>query len=154
MLSCFSRVQLLVTPWTAAPQAPLLMGFSRQELEWVAMPSSRGSSWCRDRTLVSYVSCLGRHVSLPLMPPAYLHFASSIWNFRLSFVIIISSNLMTILVHMTYTMCKNRSNSLKVSYNFKGDVHLKFWYIFVTVVKKVLEILLKAFEILLKAQLS
>ena len=31
MLSCFSRVQLFVTPWTVAHQAPLSMGFSRQE---------------------------------------------------------------------------------------------------------------------------
>ena len=31
MPSCFSRVQLFVTPWTAACQAPLSIGFSRQE---------------------------------------------------------------------------------------------------------------------------
>ena len=31
MLSCFSCVQLFVTPWTVAHQAPLSMGFSRQE---------------------------------------------------------------------------------------------------------------------------
>ena len=31
MLSCFSCVQLCVTPWTVAHQAPLSMGFSRQE---------------------------------------------------------------------------------------------------------------------------
>ena len=31
MLSCFSRVQLFVTLWTVARQAPLSMGFSRQE---------------------------------------------------------------------------------------------------------------------------
>ena len=31
LLSHFSRVQLCVTPWTAASQAPLSMGFSRQE---------------------------------------------------------------------------------------------------------------------------
>ena len=30
MLSCCSRVQLIVTPWTVARQAPLSMGFSRQ----------------------------------------------------------------------------------------------------------------------------
>ena len=29
-------------------------------LEWVVMPSSKGSSWPRDRTHVSYVSCIGR----------------------------------------------------------------------------------------------
>ena len=31
LLSRFSRVRLLVTPWTAAYQAPASMGFSRQE---------------------------------------------------------------------------------------------------------------------------
>ena len=34
-----SRVQLLVTPWTAAYQAPLSMGFSRQEY-WSGVPLS------------------------------------------------------------------------------------------------------------------
>ena len=31
-------------------------------LEWVAMPSSRGISQPRDRTCISYASCIGRHV--------------------------------------------------------------------------------------------
>ena len=31
MLSCFSCVRFFVTPWTVAHQAPLSMGFSRQE---------------------------------------------------------------------------------------------------------------------------
>ena len=31
LLSRFSRVRLLATPWTAAYQAPPSMGFSRQE---------------------------------------------------------------------------------------------------------------------------
>ena len=31
-------------------------------LEWVSLSSSRGSSWPRDRTHVSYVSCPGRWV--------------------------------------------------------------------------------------------
>ena len=33
-----SRVQLLVTPWTAAYQAPPSMGFSKQEY-WSGVPS-------------------------------------------------------------------------------------------------------------------
>ena len=37
MLSPFSRVQLFVTLWTAAHQAPLSMGFSRQEC-WSGLP--------------------------------------------------------------------------------------------------------------------
>ena len=54
MLSHFSRVQLFATPWTAACQAPLFMGILQARiLEWVAMPSSRGSSQPRDQTKVS-----------------------------------------------------------------------------------------------------
>ena len=49
--SCFSCVRLFETPWIVVCQAPLSMGFSRQE--WVAMPSSRGSSRPKNRTLVS-----------------------------------------------------------------------------------------------------
>ena len=37
MLSCFNRVQLFVTPWTVACQAPLSMGFFRQEY-WNRFP--------------------------------------------------------------------------------------------------------------------
>ena len=31
-------------------------------LEWVAMPSSRGSSWPRDWTCASFISCIGRQI--------------------------------------------------------------------------------------------
>ena len=37
VLSCFNRVQLCVTLWTAAYQVPLSMGFSRQEY-WRGLP--------------------------------------------------------------------------------------------------------------------
>ena len=50
-----SRVWLFATPWTVACQALLSMGFSRQELEWVAISSSRGSSRPRDWTCVSWI---------------------------------------------------------------------------------------------------
>ena len=36
-MKSFSRVRLLATPWTAAHQAPLSMGFSRQEY-WSGLP--------------------------------------------------------------------------------------------------------------------
>ena len=53
----------LWTPWTAACQASLSMGILQARiLERVVMPSSRGSSWPRDQTHVSYVSCIGRWV--------------------------------------------------------------------------------------------
>jgi len=38
-------------------------------LEWVAMPSSRESSWPRDWTRISYISCIGRRVLYQLVPP-------------------------------------------------------------------------------------
>ena len=37
LLSCFSRVRLCVTQWTAAHQAPPSLGFSRQE-HWSGLP--------------------------------------------------------------------------------------------------------------------
>ena len=63
----FSHVQLCTTlwtaahpptPWTLAHQAPLSMGFSRQEY-WSGLPSltSRGSSWPRGWTHVSCLLC-------------------------------------------------------------------------------------------------
>ena len=58
LLSCFSHVQLSAALWTADHQAPLSVGFSRQEY-WSGLPcSSRRSSWPRDRTHVCSVSCI------------------------------------------------------------------------------------------------
>ena len=37
MLNCFGRVRLFATPWIVAHQAPLSMGFSRQEY-WNGLP--------------------------------------------------------------------------------------------------------------------
>ena len=50
----FSRVRLFAAPWIAARQVPLSMGILQGRiLEWVAMPSSRGSSQPRGRTSAS-----------------------------------------------------------------------------------------------------
>ena len=50
----------LQPPWAVAHQASLPVGILQARiLEWVAMPSSRGSSSPRDRALVS---CLGRRI--------------------------------------------------------------------------------------------
>ena len=54
VLSHFSSVQLFGTPRTGARQARIL--------EWVAVPSSRGSSRAKDRTCISCVSWIGRKV--------------------------------------------------------------------------------------------
>ena len=62
-MGVLSRVQLFVTPWTIARQAPMSMEFSRQRvLEWVAVSLSRGSSQPRVHTHISYVFCIDRWV--------------------------------------------------------------------------------------------
>ena len=54
--SCY-YIWLCGTLWTAACQAPLSMGFSRQVyLEWIAMPSSRESFQPSDWTRVSCIA--------------------------------------------------------------------------------------------------
>ena len=64
-------------PWTVH-QAPLSIGILQARiLEWVAIPSSRGSSRPRDWTWVSSVSIFGRWVLYcPLDPP---HRAPALW---------------------------------------------------------------------------
>ena len=60
LLSCFSHVQLLVTPWTVTPPGSSVHGILQAIiLEWVVIPFSRGSSQSRDQT---QVSCISRQV--------------------------------------------------------------------------------------------
>ena len=59
-LSC---VWFFATPWTVAHQAPLSVGIlPARILEWVAISFFRGFSQPKDRTHVSYISCIGRWV--------------------------------------------------------------------------------------------
>ena len=58
-LTCWSlgHVRLFATPWTVSHQAPLSMGILQARImEWVAMPSSRGSSPLRDQIQVSHIA--------------------------------------------------------------------------------------------------
>ena len=48
-----SRGRRFVAPWTVARQAPLSMGFSRQECWSGVMPSSKGSSPPRARSQIA-----------------------------------------------------------------------------------------------------
>ena len=57
-------------------------------LEWIAMPSSRGSSWPRDGTHVSCVSCIGRqvlyhqrHLGSPMYADRLSHLAQLVIDF-------------------------------------------------------------------------
>ena len=54
-----SRVRHFATPWTVARQAPPSMVhgiLQARVLQWIAMPSSRGSSQARDPTCISCVA--------------------------------------------------------------------------------------------------
>ena len=53
----------LCDPVDCSPPGSCFHGILQaRTLEWIAIPSSRGSSQPRDQTLVSYVSCIGRQV--------------------------------------------------------------------------------------------
>ena len=52
MLSRFSRVRLCATPWTAAHQAPLSTGFSRQEY-WSGLPFPSPMQACKVASVMS-----------------------------------------------------------------------------------------------------
>ena len=69
MLSRFSHIWLFATLWTVTHQAPVRGILQARILEWVAMPSSRWSSWPRDWTCLSYISCVWQAGSLTFVPP-------------------------------------------------------------------------------------
>ena len=53
----------LCDPMDCSPPGSSVHGvLQARVLEWVSMPSSRGSSLSRDQTHISYASCIGRQV--------------------------------------------------------------------------------------------
>ena len=53
----------LCNPMDCGPPGSSVHGILQARImEWVAMPSSRGSSWHRNRTCFSCVSCIGRQI--------------------------------------------------------------------------------------------
>ena len=62
MLSHFSRVQLCGPMGCGPPGSSIHEILQARILERVAVSSSRESSWPRDWTCVSYLSCIGRQV--------------------------------------------------------------------------------------------
>ena len=75
LLRSFSRVQLFAVLWTVARQAPLSIGFSREEY-WSGLPGpppgDLPASWPRDRTCASSVSCTAGRFFTP-EPPGKPH---------------------------------------------------------------------------------
>ena len=69
VLICFSHVRLCATLWTVACQAPLFMGFSRQEY-WSGLPCSSPGDLPDPGIELNLLRLLPWHVgSLPLVPP-------------------------------------------------------------------------------------
>ena len=73
MLSHFSCVQLFATPWNAAHQAPLFMGFSRQNY-WSGLPCPPPGDLPNPGIEPQDLFCLllWQVGSLPLVPPGKL----------------------------------------------------------------------------------
>ena len=84
----FNHAQLSATLWTVARQAPLSMGFCRQEYWSGLQPSSRGSSQPRDHSHISNVSYIGRsvlyHWSLNYIEVSYLWIRCESFDQRVS----------------------------------------------------------------------
>ena len=69
VLSCFSHVWLFATPCTVAHQAPLSMGFYRQE-SWSRLPCPPPESLPKPGIeSMFHMSCIGRQVLYLLAPP-------------------------------------------------------------------------------------
>ena len=70
---CTESLQSFLTlcdPMDCSPPGSSVHGILQARiLEWVAMPSSRGSCQPRDRTCVCYVTCIGRWVLYHLGSP-------------------------------------------------------------------------------------
>ena len=80
MLSHFSHVSL--QQWTTARQAPVYRIFQARILEWVGMPSSRGSCSPKDRTQASCIA--GRLYHLSHRPSTYM-IPILTWNYDCHF---------------------------------------------------------------------
>ena len=96
MLSCLSHVWLFVTLWTTACQAPLSMGFSRQE-DWSGLPIPSSSPQLLSYKLKTFI--LISHLKV---------FSHVTWSSKWSFSIIlifqwISQNLIS---HLDLSLAK------------------------------------------------
>ena len=78
-LSLLSHVRLLATPWTVARQAPLSMGFPRQNTGAGSHPFLRESSQPRNGTCIS---SLASGFFIPVPPGKLIFFLSSIYISR------------------------------------------------------------------------
>ena len=74
LLSCFSRVQLCVTPWTAAYQAPPSMGFSGQQY-WSGVPFSSPTTYDIYIYIYIYIYSQSFYPTSPVLSCFFTHLA-------------------------------------------------------------------------------
>ena len=78
-LGWLCHIRLFATPWTVAHQDPLSMGILQaRTLEWVAMPSSKGSSQPSDWTHISHIA--GGFITIWATREALRFFAFCYWQ--------------------------------------------------------------------------
>ena len=128
-LSYFSHVQFVVTPWTVAHQVPLFSRFSRQGY-WSGLPFSRGSSWPRDQTHISYISCISRlvlyhwhHLGSPQIGKVLCKLD---WVYHISFNPDLSDSRTHAIKHKTKT-CPQGDLGLIGELNMGTDSHHVYW---------------------------
>ena len=135
LLSHFSHVRLCI-PMDCSPPGSSVHGtLQARTLEWVIMPFSRESSWPRNRTHVSYISCIGRWVLYlwhHLETPDYqgsapqIHSLHSLWSLGTRPVFYLSSYLLT-LFHKTCSNCLLPIPPPIHKYPMKVDIADKNW---------------------------
>ena len=87
-VSLLSLVQLFATLWTIALQSPLSMGILQVGIqEWIAMPSSRGSSWPRNWDHISYICRQVLYHQHHLGSPIYIIYQYTCTNIYIFFFI-------------------------------------------------------------------
>ena len=89
VLCCSAVTVSSVTPWTVARQAPLSMGFSRQEY-WSGLPFPPPGDLPNPGSNTSYISCIGRQILCHCAPWEFFHvgivLVFSGWNYKIPYV--------------------------------------------------------------------
>ena len=135
LLSHFSHVWLCI-PMDCSPPGSSVHGILQaRTLEWVAMPFSRESSWPRDRTYVSYFSCIGgwvlylyHNLETPdhQGSPSQIHSLHSLWSLGTRPAFHLSSYLLT-LFHKACSNYLLPTPPLTHKYPMKVDIADKNW---------------------------
>ena len=90
-------------------------------LGWVAVPSSMGSSWPRDRTWVFYVSCIGRWVL-----HHWHHLGRKLWWWIWP---ILKHAQKTLVFPLCFSLCASLSLSISLSHTQFVQIVKPNWYI-------------------------